>query len=199
MKKISNPLTIIGLFAGIAEVAGTVVLPLVSPDLQRVFIWYVMMFPILLVVLFFITLNLNRNVLYAPSDFSNEENFMKLTNSINKSVHAAKEQVDQVTTQHPELSEGLAPIINSLNTIGYTARKMSNKAYAKGGVTFFSPEESEILSIIDQHPGITLSELEKETHRSRGDLTRILNRFIPLTVYTVANGYYIEPDVKFSE
>ena len=42
MKKISNPLTIIGLFAGIAEVAGTVVLPFVSLELQKFFIWYVM-------------------------------------------------------------------------------------------------------------------------------------------------------------
>ncbi len=43
----------------IAEVAGTVVLPLVSGDLQRIFIWYVIGLPILLVVLFFITLNFN--------------------------------------------------------------------------------------------------------------------------------------------
>ena len=56
MKKISNPLTIIGIFAGIAEVAGTAVLPLMSESLQKIFIWYVMGFPILLVLLFFILL-----------------------------------------------------------------------------------------------------------------------------------------------
>lgn len=54
MKRIKNPLTIIGLFAGIAEVAGTAVLPLVSLELQKFFVWYVMGFPVLLVVLFFI-------------------------------------------------------------------------------------------------------------------------------------------------
>ena len=37
-KKISNPLTIIGLFAGIPEVAGTVVLPFVSDSLQKGFL-----------------------------------------------------------------------------------------------------------------------------------------------------------------
>ena len=73
MNRIKNPLTIIGLFAGIAEVAGTAVLPLVSTELQKFFIWYVMGFPILLVVLFFFTLNRNPKVLYAPSDFVDEK------------------------------------------------------------------------------------------------------------------------------
>ena len=41
MRKVSNPLTIIGIFAGIAEVAGTAVLPLMSEPLQKIFIWYV--------------------------------------------------------------------------------------------------------------------------------------------------------------
>ena len=56
MKKIQNPLTVVGLFAGTAEIAGTTVLPLVSESIQNIFIWYVMGFPILLVVLFLLLL-----------------------------------------------------------------------------------------------------------------------------------------------
>ncbi len=74
---VKNPLTIIAIFAGIAEVSGTVVLPFVSTENQETFIWFLMIFPIILVVGFFITLNKNHKVLYAPSDYKDEENFMK--------------------------------------------------------------------------------------------------------------------------
>ena len=78
VKKISNPLTIIAIFAGLAEVSGTLVLPFLSGESQELYIWFLMIFPIALVVLFFLTLNFNHKVLYAPSDFQDEDNFLKL-------------------------------------------------------------------------------------------------------------------------
>jgi len=76
-KKVSNPLTLIGMFAGICEVAATGVLPLLSGQVQDVFVWFVMLFPVLLVGLFFLTLNFNNKVIYAPSDYRDERNFME--------------------------------------------------------------------------------------------------------------------------
>lgn len=76
VKAVNNPLTIIAIFAALAEIAGTVALKLVADNLQATFIWFVILFPVLLVLLFFITLNFNPKVLYAPSDFKNEENFL---------------------------------------------------------------------------------------------------------------------------
>lgn len=81
MKSVNNPLTIIALFAALAEVAGTVAIKLVAPELQSTFIWFVMLFPTLIVVLFFVTLNFNPKVLYAPSDFRNEENYLAVQNA----------------------------------------------------------------------------------------------------------------------
>lgn len=77
-EKISNPLTIVGIFAGIAEVAGTTVISFLPNELQIIFIWFVMVFPVLLVLLFFITWNFNPTVLYFPSDYQNEDNFLTL-------------------------------------------------------------------------------------------------------------------------
>ena len=113
--RISNPLTIIAIFAVITEVAGTVVLPFVTDSLQSVFIWYVMGFPVVLVLLFFITLNFNNKALYAPSDFDNEQNFMDLQNSIMKaiSLNEVGEKIQQVKENNPEISEKLEPIENS--------------------------------------------------------------------------------------
>lgn len=75
---IKNPLSVIAIFAGIAEISGTMVLPHINPANQVLFIWFLMLFPFTLVVLFFITLNWNYKVLYAPSDFKDENNFVNL-------------------------------------------------------------------------------------------------------------------------
>ena len=75
---IKNPLTIIAIFACIAEISGTIVLPLLENNNQSVFMWFVMIFPILLVILFFFTLNYQHSVLYAPTDFSDQKEFRLL-------------------------------------------------------------------------------------------------------------------------
>ncbi len=77
-QKISNPLTIIAIFAGLAEVASTAALAVADKEVQLLLVWFVMLFPVFLGVLFFVTLNFNPQVLYAPSDFQNEENFLNL-------------------------------------------------------------------------------------------------------------------------
>jgi len=77
IKQIRNPLTIVAIFAGLAEISSAVVLPQLQVETQRLFVWFVMLFPVFLVLLFFITLNFNPRVLYAPSDYTNENNFME--------------------------------------------------------------------------------------------------------------------------
>lgn len=75
---VRNPLTVIAIFAGLVEVSASVVLPLVGEDIQKDFVWFLIFFPTLLVVLFFITLNFNNKVFYAPSDYTDENNYVTL-------------------------------------------------------------------------------------------------------------------------
>lgn len=74
---IKNPLTIIAIFAGIVEISSTTVLPFISESSQSVYIWFLMVFPSVLVLAFFVTLNFNSKVLYAPSDFQNDDGYHK--------------------------------------------------------------------------------------------------------------------------
>lgn len=76
--EIKNPLTMIAIFSGLAEIAGTGVLPALNATVQNTFVWYVMLFPVVLVVAFFLTLNFNYIVLYAPGDFKDERNFIDI-------------------------------------------------------------------------------------------------------------------------
>jgi hypothetical protein len=75
--KVSNPLTIVAIFASVAEAFATGALILLPDAMQAKFIYFVIFFPILIVVSFFLTLWLKPQVLYAPSDFSNEEHFLQ--------------------------------------------------------------------------------------------------------------------------
>lgn len=75
---VKNPLTVIAIFAGIAEVSGSAVLPMIDPANQTLYIWFLMLFPFALISVFFLTLNFNHRVLYAPSDFKDEDNFVNI-------------------------------------------------------------------------------------------------------------------------
>jgi len=74
---INNPLTIIGIFAAVTELGATLVLPVLSLENQGIYLWFLMAFPVLLVVLFFATLLINHRVVYAPSDFEDESDFFR--------------------------------------------------------------------------------------------------------------------------
>lgn len=102
---IRNPLTIIAIFAAIAEISGTVVLPFITASNQSTYVWFLMLFPLLLVVLFFATLNFNHRVLYAPSDFKNEENFFKDIHAATPaaSTEKLKEEVKEIEAEVPSM------------------------------------------------------------------------------------------------
>lgn len=74
---IKNPLTVIAIFAGVTEVGGTFVLPHITDVCnQRIYIGFLIVFPTYLITLFFLMLWKKHTHLYAPSDYSNESNFV---------------------------------------------------------------------------------------------------------------------------
>lgn len=77
-RRFRHAVTPVSIFAGMVEVTGAIVLPSFSPDLQGVFLWFLILFPVLFILLFFGTLNFNPRVLYAPI----REQIEKLPDSI---------------------------------------------------------------------------------------------------------------------
>lgn len=88
VKHVSNPLTVIAIFAAIVEVSATAVLPFISLLSQQVFVWFLIGFPTLLVLLFFLTLNFNHQVLYAPSDYRDDSSFLAASQIQNNELPA---------------------------------------------------------------------------------------------------------------
>ncbi len=75
---VRNPLSVIAIFAGLAEASGAAVLPLLNGNAQLIFMRFVMFFPCALVGLFFYVLWFKPKFLYAPGDYKNDESFKEM-------------------------------------------------------------------------------------------------------------------------
>lgn len=139
VKFISNPLTIIAIFAALAEINATVSIGLVDKELQGIFIWFVILFPTLLIILFFVTLNFNTKVIYAPSDYKTDESFQKMFNSeykpdkeINFDKDIIKKTIQelgitQTSVDTFELSENVKFLFGMRYNIEKEIRRISNQ------------------------------------------------------------------------
>lgn len=119
---VRNPLTVVAIFAGIAEVSGSVVLPFVASENQRLYIYFLIWFPIYLVTLFFLVLLCKHKVLYAPSDFKDDKSFMELLKpgsqterlkrideDIKEELKAAPQRTSVIAATSPATSLATAP------------------------------------------------------------------------------------------
>lgn len=108
--KVSNPLTIVAIFAGLAEAFATIALIYVPHDIQLIFVYFVMVFPTLIVLIFFAVLIFKHTVLYAPGDFADESMFLESMkfNSLksdlisNLAISSADSNVPPLTPQQLE-------------------------------------------------------------------------------------------------
>lgn len=108
---VKNPLTVIAIFAGLAEVSGTVVLPSLEKETQQIYVWFLMGFPCLLVALFFFTLFCKHYVLYSPSDFRDDKSFSDLFDRGSGAVRVRKlqEEVEAETSADEAPRQSGAP------------------------------------------------------------------------------------------
>ncbi|MFJ4196671.1 hypothetical protein [Pseudomonas sp. NPDC089534] len=108
-RKITNPISVIAIFAFISETSAAVSLPFLDNNEREIYIWFLISFPFYLLFLFFITLNFNYRSLYAPSDFGNDKSFLK---AFDQTEPAAEEKnsvpLPTQTTHDPP--EATAPV-----------------------------------------------------------------------------------------
>lgn len=70
---VNNPLTVIAIFSMLTEASAAVSLPYIDTENQKIYVWFLIVFPSVLITLFFLTLNFNNETLYRPSDYSKEK------------------------------------------------------------------------------------------------------------------------------
>jgi hypothetical protein len=95
-KKITNPMTVIAIFAFISESSAAVSLPFLDDGEREIYVWFLISFPFYLLLLFFITLNFNYRSLYAPSDFEKDDSFLKIyEDPLHVSNHSGSNAADK--------------------------------------------------------------------------------------------------------
>ncbi|MHC8365511.1 hypothetical protein ACYZT9_06405 [Pseudomonas sp. ZT5P21] len=77
-QRITNPMTVIAIFATLSETSAALSLPFLDNKERELYIWFLISFPFYLLLLFFATLNFNYRSLYAPSDFEKGKHFIKV-------------------------------------------------------------------------------------------------------------------------
>ncbi|CAH6896269.1 conserved hypothetical protein [Vibrio chagasii] len=97
---IKNPLTIIAVFASIVEISGSIVLPNLEPEIQGLYVWFLMLFPSGLVAAFFVVLWFKNTVLYAPTDYRNDQSFMDTNTANPTTVNDVKVTTSDTSTNH---------------------------------------------------------------------------------------------------
>ncbi|MCE3251531.1 MAG: ArsR family transcriptional regulator [Cellvibrio sp.] len=103
--KVNNPLTIIAIFAGLAEVLATIALVALPLQIQSTFVYFVIFFPTLLISLFFLVLVFRPKVLYAPSDFENQDHYLE----VNEIKNSIDEGLDEIFNNVNKSAQVLSP------------------------------------------------------------------------------------------
>lgn len=205
-KKVNNPLTIIALFAALAEIAGTGVLLGLDNDLQRIFIWFVMFFPFALVATFFVTLNFNPTVLYAPSDFTKEENFVKIilgNLKIESQVSEIKELIaesKQEVLNNPEvaadelkvsMNKTLESAENKLNEVELNSKAFMLKMFNFNNYEDLPERKRIIIELIKGNPaGVDYNFLIERSGLTKSRLSNELRSLIAEGYVEHKNGLY---------
>lgn len=83
------------------------VVALPSVKNQEPLLWFLILFPVLLVIIFFLTLNFNHKVLYAPSDYRADSSFLatfktKIENSTIDSQEDTGIAIGSIEPQEPQ-------------------------------------------------------------------------------------------------
>lgn len=121
-KRITNPMTIIAIFATLSETSAAVSLPFLDDEEKEIYVWFLISFPFYLLFLFFATLNFNYRSLYSPSDFEKDEHFLKAMDSadhqqFNVSVDDSLPTPSNGNAQAPPGEIGLRPALSAQHQI----------------------------------------------------------------------------------
>lgn len=160
---VKNPLSVIAIFAGVAEISGTGVLPFIATENQWLYIWFLMFFPFTLVLLFFATLNWNHKVLYAPSDYKSDESFLENANGskLQREGIASMEKVIESKVHEVLNSSGNDPISDSKQNI---ARKITDSIKTSSFITIdarpLTGDEDDVFDL----PHVAFSSLDSLTN-----------------------------------
>lgn len=134
--KINNPLTLIAIFSMLTETSADVSLPYIDSDNQHIYVWFLIIFPSLLITLFFLTLNFNNKSLYSPKEHTKEPHRTARDSEVRP------DDTDQAPTQEHSVHPERASSIMSKSDIKPSAFHAQRFTFLPQGHRDYHPEPS---------------------------------------------------------
>jgi predicted HTH transcriptional regulator len=131
------------------------------PEIQQIFVYFVMAFPAVIVLLFFFVLYYKNIVLYAPSDFENQRHYLE-ANEIKQSLNF---EIDKVFSDLNKEGKGL--------TKSQINKARSRLERSVETTISLSPKEKELFDFICASP-VTFTEITNKIEISISSLMKYL-------------------------
>ena len=196
IKRINNPLTIIAIFAALAEVSATVAIGLIDKNLHHIFIWFIIGFPSLLVVLFFITLNFNTKVMYSPSDYKDDKSFM---DSIFGGYYGNKKNVEADNFLNEKITQELeSKILGKIQPKLEKLQQENNIEELKKEITNIK-DELKVATDQSAKELTSLSILSPELKNKMLNLYTFPANFLPLYVISKSKAQNVEAAKEYAK
>lgn len=183
MKRVSNPLTVIAIFAGLAESISGLIVGLTGND--QVVKYFLVGFPVLLVILFFGTLNFNSRVLYSPSDFKDDRNYLESLDHQTKShaklksnIQELKELIEPLVNGGSGKKDKLIAVREKLGELEHTNNSQEN---ARRFIAFKEEYQNEVLNHIknrlqnSKDTPLSITDIEKNSSFSESEIKLALD------------------------
>lgn len=122
-----NPLGIIGIFLVLTEaIASLVIVNSHLNDLQNtILVLFIVLFPCLVLGVFFLLVTRHHKKLYSPSDYKDEQNFVMTYNSVTqKDARTGRPLAAVASEQEPLTEEALQPIKDALSDMAELQKKV---------------------------------------------------------------------------
>ena len=134
---VRNPLSVIAMFVLLVEAIATITLIQVNgnPSIALPLVWFVVLFPTLVALLFFGTLWWRHEFLYSPMEFRSDESFLTAMRRLNR-VEARQEAAE--LNPHSTDEKQSRQVVERLLSLGDV------RAAVKVGRTFLDDEQFEI-------------------------------------------------------
>ena len=100
-----TPLGIIGLSLALVEVVATGVLPFTDKSLQIILVWFIVCFPVIILIAVVYLIAKHHGKLYPPSEYRNEENFPLTPGQVQFKRHDESTSFENKVNQQPVIKE----------------------------------------------------------------------------------------------
>jgi len=181
---IRNPLTIIALFVGLTEIAFSIAFTRAPSSSQSTILVFLIGFPTLCAVAFFITLWFRPGNFYGPSDFRTDEAYL----AVNKAVENAVQDTQPWQPQKPTKSLTIPPV--TLESVIANLSKPLCWYLLRTANCFLTPDEH--FNLMAQH----LDQPVKEGPESPGVVT-LSNRLYTIGYLGCAWSSYLDLLFRF--